>query len=89
MKSGLVKINMYDNNAAENLANTWLHGLDSYVLLGQPVLTALLDPCTQDQIMLLSVGTPSNGTVPEPVTLAGLLLSIGGLAGYVRRRMKK
>jgi hypothetical protein len=26
--------------------------------------------------------------IPEPVTMAGLMLGIGGLVGYVRRRRK-
>lgn len=29
---------------------------------------------------------PTNGSVPEPVTMAGLFLGVAGLAGYVRRR---
>jgi hypothetical protein len=90
VKSGLVKINMHDNNVAENLANTWLHGLDSYVLSGQPVLTALLDPTTQDQIMLISSSPPNvGGPVPEPLTLAVIMPGLGSAAGYIRRRMKK
>jgi hypothetical protein len=31
----------------------------------------------------------SEAPVPEPVTMAGLMLGIGGLVGYVRRRVRK
>jgi len=33
-------------------------------------------------------GTFADATVPEPVTMAGLMLGIGGLVGYARKRRK-
>jgi hypothetical protein len=38
-----------------------------------------------DQSAIL-FSTGSLSTIPEPVSMAGLMMGIGGLAGYVRRR---
>ena len=32
---------------------------------------------------------PISGPIPEPVTMAGMVLGIGGLVGYIRRRMAR
>jgi hypothetical protein len=42
----------------------------------------------ESQVALDNI-TASNGVVPEPITMAGLMMGVGGLVGYVRRRAKK
>jgi len=71
------------DSAAQDLANTWLGELDSYAL-NYPQILGLLDATTQDQLVFIFGGT--SFPVPEPVTMAGLVLGLGSLVGYIRRR---
>ena len=36
--------------------------------------------------VLLSDTLPGGGAIPEPVTMLGLVLGLGGIGGYLRRR---
>jgi len=63
-------------------ANTWLTGLGT----GHPDvgLRVLANEDYQDYALVV-LGLPAD-PVPEPVTLAGLMLGVGSLVGYLRRR---
>jgi hypothetical protein len=67
------------------LANQWLDSLADYTLppQQQPNLMALLSTCAQDQLILIPGG---GGDIPEPLTLAGLLMGLGVIGDTVRRR---
>ena len=75
------------NSGAQTLANTWLGQLASYNPSSYPEIQGLLDNTPQDQLVLIIGGTggPEN-PIPEPVTMAGLMMGIGGLVTYVRKR---
>jgi len=64
-------------------ANTWLTGLgdNKDYTVG---LRVLANEDYQDYALVV-LGLPAD-PVPEPVTLAGLMLGVGSLVGYLRRR---
>jgi len=76
---------MYVNKdwLAADRADYMLNNLDSTKRL---VLAALVDPDHQDQIILLPGGSFQPQHTPEPLTLMGLLMGVGGLMHYVRKR---
>ncbi|MBE3037933.1 MAG: PEP-CTERM sorting domain-containing protein, partial [Chloroflexi bacterium] len=81
--TGRVRIGSIDTSTA----NAWLRGLDPNG--PQTLLRALSNGQYQDYVTAIpGVGgmQPIGGHAPEPVTLAGLLLGIGTVARYVRRR---
>ena len=55
-----------------------------------PTLKALTSNCTQDQVFLLpgyGPPPPPPYVIPEPVSLAMVVLSLSGLGGYLRKRL--
>jgi hypothetical protein len=66
-------------------ANTWLGALGT----GTPDigLRVLASEGYQD-FSLVVTGLGKDSSIPEPVTMAGLMLGIGGLSGYIRRRRR-
>jgi len=83
VKTGTFKIT--SANASKTLADNWLGSL-----AGTP------DPCLGLRILVsenqqdFAITVPGIGRdpIPEPVTMAGLMLGIGSIAGYVRRRRR-
>jgi hypothetical protein len=72
------------SHADTTLANSWLYALDGN---GGEDVWALSNPTTQDMMVMIPIPiTPDNTVIPEPVTMAGLMLGIGGLVTYVRKR---
>jgi len=82
-----VKQNVFritSSNASRDLANYWLTHLGD------------VDPCLGLRILVrddqqdFAIVVPGIGRdpIPEPVTMAGLMLGIGSIAGYVRRRRR-
>jgi hypothetical protein len=80
-----VKQNVFritSSNASRDLANYWLTHLGD------------VDPCLGLRILVrddqqdFAIVVPGVGRdpIPEPVTMAGVMLGIGSIAGYVRRR---
>jgi len=71
-------------NASKTLADYWLTHLGD------------VDPCIGLRVLVrenqqdFSIVVPGVGRdpIPEPVTMAGLMLGIGGLSGYIRRRRR-
>jgi hypothetical protein len=69
-------------------ANDMLTGVMSSSAVPVGELYALINPCGgQDQMIAFGVGTRQD-TVPEPLTMVSVVLGIGGVGAYVRRRMK-
>jgi hypothetical protein len=66
--------------------NDWLDQITADVYTGpvSNLMYAMTSANTQDFAVLIETG--GGGNVPEPVTLAGLMLGVGGLVGYVRKR---
>jgi hypothetical protein len=64
-------------------ANTWLANLGQYS--PNYGVVALVNATYQDYAVTV-VGDGSFPPIPEPVTLCGLLMGIGGLVRYTRRR---
>jgi hypothetical protein len=75
--------NVYVNSgwSAADRADYMLNNLDPTKHLA---LAALVDPDHQDQIILLPGGSFQHA--PEPLTLVGLLMGVGGLMHYARKR---
>ena len=72
------------------LGNSWLDELSTDTAMRMDVM-ALTSDDYQDYAVTVSggYGTPGDITpsVPEPATIMGLLMGVGGLARYVRRRI--
>jgi hypothetical protein len=69
-----------------DLANTWLGSLGTIADPTNLGLRILTNGAYQDfAIIVPGVGADP---IPEPVTMAGLMLGIGGLSGYIRRRRR-
>lgn len=70
------------------IANGWLDKINNNdpSAIPNPGVLALVNAATQDYALTLKDfgSTP----IPEPVTMAGLMLGIGSIAGYVRRRRR-
>jgi len=64
------------------IANNWLANLQSEPINNNVV--ALVNTTTQDYALTLK--DFGSTEIPEPVTMAGLMLGIGGLVGYARKR---
>jgi hypothetical protein len=66
--------------------NAWLDEItaDAYDGPVAELMYAMTSANTQDFAVLIEMG--GGGHVPEPVTLAGLMLGVGGLVGYIRKR---
>jgi hypothetical protein len=69
-------------------ANTWLNELHAPGTVPVADVVALVNPDTQDYALTV-LGAGSSRLIPEPITMAGLMMGIGGLVGYVRRRARK
>jgi len=66
-------------SSANSTANTMLNSLADYTgPLPELVALSNQNPGKQDFVRI----------IPEPVTMAGLMLGIGGLGGYIRRRRR-
>jgi hypothetical protein len=66
------------------LANTYLGDLASYAPDSR--VSALVNASAQDYALTISSPNPQPPHVPEPMTIAGVLMGLGGLVGYLRRR---
>lgn len=66
-------------------ANSWLSGLNPNG--ERTTLFALTSNSYQDYLVLIP-GHEELRTVPEPVTMAGVMMGVGSLAAYLRRRRK-
>lgn len=66
-------------------ANSWLAGLDANG--AKTTLFALSSNSYQDYLVLIP-GHEDLQTVPEPLTMTGLLFGIGSVVTYVRRRRR-
>lgn len=64
-------------------ANGWLNGLSSDLTPTVPVWVLASESAQDYAIWFPGLG---GSMIPEPLTMAGLMMGIGGLAGYVRRR---
>jgi hypothetical protein len=77
----------YATNSTDvrNLANEWLAPINSATGPAPDVgLRVLSNNCYQDYAITTEIGeTPY---IPEPLTVLGVFLGVGGLAGYVRKR---
>ena len=67
-------------------ANDWLSNLGSDDF--ESDLYAVSNPWKQDFAVLLPPLTTSSPPIPEPLTIVGALLSVGGVAGYIRARRR-
>ena len=67
------------------VANSWLAGLNAAG--DRTTLFALTSNSYQDYLVLIP-GHENLQTVPEPITMTGLLLGIGSVVTYVRRRRR-
>lgn len=80
----------WDGSLNVGLANGWLSSLGQYAANRDVI--ALVNTNTQDYA-LVDAGSGGNWgappPVPEPLTMAGLMIGIGGVVTYVRRRTKK
>ena len=82
--NGSFKISEYWGSGWGLIANGWLNNLSTV----QPNndLRALVSMSAQDYALTIpGVGSES---IPEPVTMAGLMMGIGGLVTYIRKRRK-
>jgi len=68
-----------------SLANDWLAGLD--INGERTTLYALSNNCYQDYVVLIPT-RDDDRVVPEPITMTGLLIGVGSLATYVRKRRR-
>ncbi|MFO8012579.1 MAG: PEP-CTERM sorting domain-containing protein [Phycisphaerae bacterium] len=73
------------NEVDRTTINTWLAEItaDSYTGPVSDLMYAMTSSDTQDFAVLIETG---GQMIPEPVTLAGLALGVGGLVGYIRKR---
>ncbi len=80
--AGALSMTYYWGSGWLDTANTWLAALGT----DEPdvPLRVLANPDNQDFAMWVP-GLPAD-PIPEPVTVAGLVLGVGSLAGYVQRR---
>ncbi|MBL7134423.1 MAG: PEP-CTERM sorting domain-containing protein [Phycisphaerae bacterium] len=85
-QDGIFYTNSPTDVDAVALANAWLDDVELQTGDAPDIrLRVLTDPCTQDYSMILpDPSTPP--VVPEPLTLLGVALGIGGLGGYIRKR---
>lgn len=68
-----------------SLANDWLAGLDAGG--ERTTLYALSNSCYRDYVVLIPT-RDDDRVVPEPITMTGLLIGVGSLATYVRKRRR-
>jgi hypothetical protein len=69
-------------------ADTWLASLAARPVPTNSGLRVLVNPGYQDYALTIVPQNP-NPPVPEPVTMAGLLMGLGAAATYVRRRLAR
>jgi len=85
LNTGTLRMNGLDWGAGD-IAEGWLASLDGDTQYFDYNLFALTNPTHQD----FALTTPGVGgmfvVVPEPATMAGMVLGVGSLVGYLRRR---
>jgi hypothetical protein len=74
----------YTNRAALMLAN--LAALSPQEKLSAPTLYAFVNDCSQDQMWLIPGG--GGPPIPEPLTILGVFLGLGGVGVYIRKRRR-
>jgi len=95
--SGTYELSYYDgdrgsfyakNSSSVALANDWLDEVVAETGVPDIALRILTDPCKQDYAVILPdvPEPPSNGAIPEPMTMLALIAGLGGTGGYLRRR---
>jgi len=81
---GNLRINETSGGSWGSIANGWLGNLGN--VMNNNVM-ALVNQTYQDYAIVVPPSTGQEPPVPEPVTMASLLLAVGALGGYARRRL--
>jgi len=87
LSSGTFRVSEYWGSGWSSIANTWLTNLHTYT--PNTHVVALVNQDFQDYALTLADFGGSDLAIPEPLTMAGMLLGVGGIVGYVRRRVRK
>jgi hypothetical protein len=78
----------HSNPEIQTVANGWLGSLTGNSLYYDNNVRAIGNSCSQDYVFTLTATGQGQSLVPEPLTITAVMMALGGLGMYVRKRTK-